>query len=264
MEKLKQLDDMLKEYIRPLTFPVAVKLLKEDEEFPAKTRRPKDAFGSPIALCQGIGIVRKYGWTLGFGQGDNACGPSLAYFGFLPYTDKQARGEIVYPLYAKTIEAGKKTEEAVGRLAEGQFDKIVIAPLHKATFVPDVVLVYGLPGQLVRLVQGANYVEGGYIPAKATGRAACISEIVSPYNSQACNLTIPGAGEKVFAMTGDDEIIFSIPYSKIDDVIEGVLVTHKSGIGRFPWPIAGLRLPPAMPAEYKFLQVMAGLEKEED
>jgi uncharacterized protein (DUF169 family) len=264
MELVKQFDEMLKEYIKPLTSPIAVKLLQADEEFPEKARRPAKIFGYPIALCQGIGIVRRFGWTLGFGKGDNACGPSLAYLGCLPYTEKQKEGGIVYPLYAKTLEAGKRTEEAVGKLEEGTFEKILLAPLSKANFVPDVVLVYGNPGQIVRLVQGANYVNGGYVGAKATGRAACISEIATTFKSQDCNLTIPGAGEKVFALTSDDEIIFSAPYNKLADVIEGVVTTHKSGIGRFPWPIAGIKAAPTMPGEYKFLQVMAGIEKEEE
>jgi len=262
MELVKQFDEMLKEYIRPLTFPVAVKLLKSGEDFPQRVRRPKDTFGHPIALCQGIAIARKYGWTLGFEKSDNACGPSLAYLGCLPYTEKQKEGGIVYPLYAKTLEAGKRTEEAVGKLDENTFERIILAPLNKAQFVPDIILIYGNPGQVVRLVQGANYAQGGYVPAKATGRAACISEIASAYKTQSCNITIPGAGEKVFAMTGDDEIVFSAPYAKLGDIIEGVTVTHKSGIGRYPWPIGGVKAAPSMPAEYKFLQVMAGLEKE--
>lgn len=262
MELVKQFDEMLKEYIKPLTCPIAVKLLKEGEEFPQKARNLKQTFGHPLALCQSIAIVRKYGWTVGIGKGDNACGPSLAYLGCMPYTEKQKEGGIVYPLYAKTLEAGKKTEEAATRLEEGTFERIILAPLSKAEFEPDVILVYVNPGQAARLIQGANYADGGYIGAKATGRAACISEIASTYKNQVCNITIPGAGEKVFAMTADDEIIFSAPYCKLADVIEGVMVTHKSGIGRYPWPIAGLKASPTMPDCYKFLQVMAGLEEE--
>lgn len=263
MKLLKELDEALKEYVRPLTMPVAVKLLKE-EKFPEKTRRPVETLGHPIALCQGIGIVRKYGWSLGFKKEDHACAPSLSYFGIIERTQEQERGGIVYPLYAKTMEAGKISEEITERLDKGFIDGILLSPLNKAAFAPDVVIVYGNAGQVVRMVQGAVYCEGGGIETTISGRCACVSEIIAPFKKQKCNVIIPGGGEKIFAATADDELAFAVPYARIPELIEGIATTHKSGVARYPFPVNGLKARPVFPDRYAELEEAAGLRSQKD
>lgn len=139
------------------------------------------------------------------------------------------------------------------RLPEGLYDRIILAPLDKAEFEPDVIMVYCNPGQAARLIQGAVYCQGEPVTSTASGRCACVSEIVVPYLKKGYSFTVPGAGEKVFALTADDEMIFSLHASKIDELIEGLATTHKSGIGRYPWPVAGVKITPQMPKTYDFL-----------
>ena len=40
MANLKEVEKALNTYIRPLTFPLAIKMLKSEKEIPEKTRRP--------------------------------------------------------------------------------------------------------------------------------------------------------------------------------------------------------------------------------
>jgi len=40
MADLKEVEQALNKYVRPLTFPVAIKMLKSEDEIPEKTRRP--------------------------------------------------------------------------------------------------------------------------------------------------------------------------------------------------------------------------------
>lgn len=251
----EKLNEALASYIRPLTFPVALKFLK-DEPYPMKVRRPT-ALGNKLTLCQGYSLVRKYGWVMGFEMEDCACGPQLAYFGAIPYTEKQREGGIIYPIYTKTPEGAKKAESLLPRLPEGMYDRIILAPLDKTEFEPDVIMIYVNPGQAARLIQGAAYCQGEPVTSTASGRCACISEIVSPYLKKGFSFTVPGAGEKVFALTADDEMVFSLHASRIDELVEGLATTHKSGIGRYPWPIAGVKAKPSMPDTYKFLEDMA-------
>lgn len=63
-ETVKNLDAAIAKYIRPFTFPVGVKFLKEGEELPAHTKVPTRDLGHPVAICQDISIARKYGWAL--------------------------------------------------------------------------------------------------------------------------------------------------------------------------------------------------------
>lgn len=262
-ERLKRLDEVLKEYVRPLTFPLAVKFLRE-APLPPKARRPLDVAGYPLTLCQGIGLARRYGWVVGFTREDHACAPSLTFFGFEAMPDFMKEGGLAYPFYAGTMAAGACTEAAADVMERGGAGNIVIAPLHKADFLPDVIVVYGNPGQAVRLIQGGNYAAGGGIEARFCGRTACASELITPYLKQKYNVTIPGAGEKVFGQTNDDELVFSFPYDKTDGLIEGLIKTHESGIARFPVPICGLRMKPAFPPKYRELEALFGMNKGTD
>ena len=78
------LDASISKYIPPLTFPVAVKFVKEGEAIPEKAKVPTKALGYPIAICQAMTIARKYGWTLAMYKEDQACPLSHVILGLLP------------------------------------------------------------------------------------------------------------------------------------------------------------------------------------
>jgi uncharacterized protein (DUF169 family) len=258
MEKNERLSQVISEYIRPILFPLAVKYTR-GEPVPAKARRPIEFLGYPIPLCQGINIARRYGWTLAFKKEDHGCAPSLAYFGYVSMPAFMKRGGTAYKTYAKTEDGAQKCENALSVMEYDKLDTILIAPLQKAAFEPDVVLVYANPGQVVRMVQGSNYTEGGAIETQVCGRCACTSELIAPHRHQKCNVVIPGGGEKVFGMTGDDELVFCLPFSQADNFIEGILATHNSGVARMPFPIFGLRMKPQFPETYAELETEFGL-----
>ncbi|HWQ60712.1 MAG TPA: DUF169 domain-containing protein, partial [Negativicutes bacterium] len=108
-EGIKRLDEVLREYIRVMTFPLAVKFLK-GAPLPPKARRPLDIAGYPLTLCQGIGLARRYGWVVGFEKEDHACAPSLTLFGYEEKPDYMKEGGLAYPFYAKTLAGGARTE----------------------------------------------------------------------------------------------------------------------------------------------------------
>jgi uncharacterized protein (DUF169 family) len=96
--------------------------------------------------------------------------------------------------------------------------------------------------------------------SSVSGRCACAQEFVYPHLSQKCNVIIPAQGERLFAMTMDDELVFSIPKSQIEAVLEGVEITHKRGISRIPTPYFGLRMKPEFPKRYEELAKFCGIE----
>jgi uncharacterized protein (DUF169 family) len=261
MEQLKELDIVLRDFIKPLTSPIAIKLLKKGEAIPPKFKRPIDFTGHMLALCQGYGFARKYGWSLAYTIDDLACGPSLSYFGFVDIPEFQNEGGLVHPAYAKTPEGGRRSEKVIDRLPRGTVETILIAPLNRTEFEPDVVMVYGNAAQMARLVQGALYCEGGAIETVIAGRCACAAEIITPLVKGTYNVVVPDAGERIFGLTGDDEMVFSCPAAKIADLMEGIVTTHKSGVARYPYPVFGLRMEPVFPEKYDALLALAREQK---
>ena len=91
------------------------------------------------------------------------------------------------------------------------------------------------------------------------GRCSCAAYIVYPLQSQQCNVIIPGGGERVFALTADDEIAFAIPASRLAGVVEGLKGTHDSGVARIPTPFFGVQAKPKFPPSYAELDKYCGL-----
>lgn len=258
-EIARKIDAVISTYIRPLTFPVAVKFLKEGEELPPRTKVPTRDFGYPIALCQGMTIARKFGWSVAFYKQDEACALGQVICGYQDEPDFIKNGSIVKPLYVGSDEAAVKTQATTPKMPNPDTHCIVMAPLHVAEFDPDIVVCYGNAAQIVRFVQGALYREGGYIESRFSGRGACGGEFVVPYVQNKCNVIMPGGGERVFAGTADDELAFAIPASKINDVMEGLIETHKGGVARIPTPAYGILRQPAFPKTYWPLENYCGL-----
>ena len=258
MELCKVLDETIQTYLRTATFPVAIKILKDENQLPSRVRRPLRDLGHRLNLCQGIALARRYGWTMGFGREDHACSNSIVIMGMSDVPDFIQNGSIVAGPYTDTLEHGAITQTVTPR-SERPLNAFLIAPLHKADFTPDVVLVYCNPGQAVRLVQADLYTTGGTMESKFMGRCACGSEIVTTLQTGKCQLVVPGGGEKAFAMTSDDEMVFTIPEARIQAVMDGLSDTHKAGANRFPSPFFGVRAEPEFPPIYAELERYVGI-----
>lgn len=74
--------------------------------------------------------------------------------------------------------------------------------------------------------------------------------------TQGCQFILSGAGDRYFALTQDHEIAFAIPTSKIRSTIQGLEISHKSGMHRYPTP-SFLRFEGQLtPVYYKFLELL--------
>ncbi len=232
MADLKELDQALNTYIRPLTFPLAIKMLKSKKEIPDRTRRPFEKTGKKIAICQGIGMARKYGWTVAMGKEDMQCSLGAAPFGFFKNIDYFNEGNLADGMFTASKEAGKKQEDLVDRFDHGTYSHILVATVSRAVFEPDLYMIYGNPAQIMRLIQGALYTEGGAVQSSAMGRLGCAA-IITAIKEDQCRYLVPGNGDRIFGMTQDYEMAFLLPHSKVDALMEGLAMTHKAGV-RYP------------------------------
>ena len=237
--------------VRPHTYPVAIKLIPNAQpaERPQYMRTPMERTGHTMAVCQVMGLVRRYGWSLALEDQDYACPPSLVYMGYYP-EDTILEGMNAVGGYVFVQEAGKQIERVNKALPLGMLKEMWFAPLEKDKFEPDIVVVYGNPAQIGRLIHAANYKTGKGLCCTACARAACSSYIVKVYEEQECTFVVPSGGERVFGMTQDDEVIFAIPFCKLEEVTEGLEATHKAGLVRFPTPYQGLMAEAIVPEKY--------------
>jgi uncharacterized protein (DUF169 family) len=248
-ESLNKLSVAVDKYIRPITFPVAVKFQNKKVAFPGKSKRPLNDIGNPIALCQGVTLARRLGWSMVLGKEDHGCPVGLIVLGYYS-PEKLLEGDIAYPYYAENVEIGRVMEQSGKFLPMNSIEEIWISPLHKAEFQPDIVLVYGNAAQVARMAQGANYSTGKGVDSKTFGRMACSSYLARTYVEQECSLVVPSGGERVFANTMDDELIFSIPATCFKQVSIGIEAVHREGLSRFPTYFYGMSMKPEFPSKY--------------
>jgi uncharacterized protein (DUF169 family) len=229
-------------------------MVKPGEALPPKARRPAHDFGEQIAICQGFAFARRYGWTLAIGREDISCPLAKIVWGFEPMLDYYLNGMTCAGMYTETPAAGAVSEVQVPRFEHGQYAYVLAAPLHRAEFQPDVVVVYGNSAQVMRLVVGALWKRGGRIHSSFAGRIDCADEVIETMQKNDYQVVLPCNGDRIFAQTQDDEMAFTIPASKIDELVEGLEQTQKGGI-RYPIP-SWLRYTGQFPDKYTKMEEM--------
>ncbi len=232
MVDLKEFNQSLDKFIRPLTFPLAIKMLKSEDDIPEKTRRPYQQMKKKIAICQGVGMARKYGWAVAMGKEDMGCSLGAAPFGFFENIEFFNEGNLAEGMFTVSKDIGKTEEDLVDRFDFGTYSHILVAPLHRTAFEPDLFMIYTNPAQIMRLIQGALYNTGGAVQSSSMGRLGCATIITAIKNDEPRYL-VPGNGDRIFGMTQDYEMAFMIPPSKVESLLDGLVQTHKAGI-RYP------------------------------
>jgi uncharacterized protein (DUF169 family) len=261
MTDLGQLDAAISRYVRPATFPLAIRMIAADEPLPARARRPQRDMDVQVTICQAVGISRRYGWVMHVTPDDLSCPLVFVPFGFAKPVDFQIEGHACEGIYTETAEAGAVSEQMVPRLDYGKYAAILMSPLDRAEFEPQVVCVYGNSAQVMRLVQASLFGRGGALNSLSTGRIDCSEIIIRTLLTQQPQYILPCSGDRIFGLTDDDEMIFAMPIKWADEVVHGLEATHAAGI-RYPVP-KFMRFQPQYPPQYEKLREALTAESEQ-
>lgn len=222
--------------LRLKTLPISVKFLKEKTTWPDKTRQPSKTLGKKITICQGITLARVYGWTVGLAREDLICVPAMLAFGFTPAQDPaDALGRLFCDInFGSSKEAAMREVDSISRFENGEFEAIVMAPLQKGLFDPDTVVIYGNPAQIMRIVQAVVFENEGRVPGNFGGKVECSEYLIAPFQTRSPRISIPGMGDRIFSMTQDDEMVFSIPGQMVEGLVRGLAESGKAVGARYP------------------------------
>jgi uncharacterized protein (DUF169 family) len=253
-KKLQELDKAIHKFVRPDTFPLAIRVMKAGEKIPEKTKRPKHDLGTTFSICQGITMSRRYGWALAMGKEDLSCPIAKIAFGFEDEVEYYSQGNLTDGMYTKTCDLGQKTETAVPKFTKEESGTVLVAPLTRTNFKPEVIVVYGNSAQVMRMVAASLYHTGGEISSTFTARADCADIVIKTMRTDKPQVVLPCYGDRVFGQTHDHEMAFTIAYSMVDEFIEGLKGTHQGGV-RYPVPTF-LRYEAQYPETYEKLNRM--------
>ena len=107
----------------------------------------------------------------------------------------------------------------------------MFAPLKTAAFVPDLVVMYCISSQLRLLLSALRYPKGELVTSTLDPGGACIQCTVPAMLTGNCQVTIPCGGDRNHALAQDDELIFSLPAAKMEDLMAGLKHFETRGRG---------------------------------
>jgi uncharacterized protein (DUF169 family) len=229
LEELETYKEIGQEYIDKLkltTYPVAVRLVPPDEEVSSNALRSNDVFGSQIAACIAYTWCRRSGFSFFLTGEDIGCKPaSIRYFGL----ERTKNADDVYTAwgkkggYKKDKESEIKSRENELTLDYGEIKGLIITPLNLTIVKPHLVMIYCTPLILHQLILAATY-EGDYITSYFNGmESSCKEGIIRTYKTDQCQVVSPGGGDRGLGGVQDNEMIFSIPESKFEMVLNNLL-----------------------------------------
>ncbi|MHA1105380.1 MAG: DUF169 domain-containing protein [Promethearchaeota archaeon] len=233
MSKYKETDEKLNKYLRLATFPVAVKLLRNPEELnDIKFLKKPD---KEVALCQIFSYARYYAWTMGCIKEDNICPLADIALGFEERNKLFEEGAFFIGRYNSTKEAAKKTAASMPNILPGKFNAIVAGALNRIDFEPDLIMIWGNSAQIMRIIQGYLWNRGGRITMSTFCDGVCADTISNAMITGELQVAFPCLGDRRFGMALDTDLIASIPFKIVNEIIEGMEKTHKAGT-RYPIP----------------------------
>jgi len=230
MNLLRELDRQLLNQLRLQSHPLAIKLLESGGEIPPEALRPLRDLGYRLSTCQAFAASRREGLTIAELKEDMWCPEPVIGYGLEPPPRFFLEGHNRYPMDVATLEAGATwASREFPRLKPGRYIGVLSAPLSKASYQPDVILIYCNTAQLTILLLGIAYRDGLDVDVKLSGHAACVYAVVPTLKTGRCWVTLPCMGDRARAMAGDDEIIFTIPPSDVEDLLRGLRHIERTG-----------------------------------
>ena len=214
MSNYEELSSKLKTILGLKGSPVAVKLVKAKEDIPAGVQEITEK----LRHCEMVQKARG-GATFYATKDHHACAGGAGALGVMETPEKIKTGEFYFGLGRfKTLEAAKKTMDAVPRTGK-HFFATMYAPLEKASFTPDVIVIIGDPNQMLRIAQ-ANVYEGGRNIVGFSGiQSLCADAVAQVYNTGEMNATFGCDGSRKYAKIANDELIVGIPAGKLENIV---------------------------------------------
>lgn len=263
IEQYKEFGAKLEQSFKLETMPIGLKWLEKASDAPEGTVFPKRDLGKHMALCQAFSYARMKGMTVGLGKEDHWCWNPLIGYGNV----ECVRGQEQFDEVVKYIGIPDKEKAAdffanFPRLPVGKYEAVVIAPLKRIKFEPDVVMIYAEPAKINHMCRCIKGVIGGTFKSEFDGIDSCIYCTVPSFLNNEYRVTLPDPGERERARCRDVDIILTIPGKRMDE-FTGAL-NLDSPFGAFGNNMFEFNLDFGHPPFYNKLFEIWGLDKGEE
>lgn len=225
IEDYREIGKKLKERLELETEIVAVKFVKNISEFQEGFIRPLRDIGKPMTLCMALAASRYEKKKMAMSAEDNACTPVTFAHGWAKVSmyrfiksqvinDWNKNSVSVLRRFLSYRALGLNVVKAMWPLNKWflRHRGFMTAPLSETPFIPDTVVIYCIPGQMVFIANAFCY-ESKHIPiATHTGFGeSCFSASLLPLKLKRPVAVNLGAGDRSFARVKKNEEAIGLP-----------------------------------------------------
>lgn len=225
-----------------LEAPKEMKLILQLEDLPLGVRlfKPSENITSNIKLidkksryCQFL-MRARHGETLLLTPEKLAYPAAYAAFGFGLLPEKISSGEMLHFLgLYQTKEAAANIMATMPRLKSGSISAIAAGPLENFTSQPDIVVVEGLPEQIMWLCLARTFKTGGRLNFNSSiFQCCCVDVTVVPYMTKEVNISPECYGTREATNVPLNHMFMGIPMSLLEQIINGLKALSKKALIR--------------------------------
>ncbi len=174
-------------------------------------------------------MARHNGESVAMLKDDQICPLAIIMLGLAEPPEFFQEGNIFIDRYTTGNEAAARIADGMYKFPAGEYVGLVTAPVSACDFEPDLVMIFCNPLQLLRLIQAAVNKEGGRFPNSILPTAVCADVIVPAIQEGRCHFGIPCLGDRRYGATSADEVIFTIPTARLEEIATGLKYTQEHG-----------------------------------
>ena len=224
-----ELSQELQSMLRLKTNVIAYRRLDKVAELEKIGRiyKPQHTF----TFCQVPFLARVIGVTVGITGDDKMLDRCMRIFGLKSVTEESMKDEanmLSTTWFCSPEEASKQLKDSP-RIPVGE--AIVVGPLFRRSFEPEVILIYANPAQIMMLLCGLQKEKYERFQFSFIGEGACADSLAQCYVSGQPAVSIPCYGERAFGQIADDEMILALPPGELERAVSGLKKLAKSATG---------------------------------
>jgi uncharacterized protein (DUF169 family) len=202
--------------------PVAFRFATKKEEIPAGMEK----LDKTIRHCSMVGLARNDGKIFYSTVENHECNGGAWALGLKELTETLKTGDFYFKLGKfESSAACKRTIARVPHLNPGDTYATMYAPLDKAPFDPQVVIVVASPWAMLKLSQSTMFRVGGRIEAEFAGiQSVCADACAQTYLNGHVNFSLGCDGSRKFSGIEDGEMVMGIPAEILPELVEALNV----------------------------------------
>ena len=198
--------------------PVAVKFVLRPEDIPEGIKKIDEG----ARHCEMVQKASRGEIFYATGE-EQVCKGGAAALGLVEPPEKVKTGEMYLGLGRfSSLGSAKRTMDAIPKI-EHMMYALMYAPLEKAEFDPDVIVVICTPAQAMILAQAIVYTLGGRFEADFAGiQSLCADAVAGPFTRKRPNITMGCSGSRKYAEIEPDEVIIGLNGENIGCVVNAL------------------------------------------